>query len=140
MSGVQILTGAVRGDKEMKEQDVRIGMKVVPRDKTAGYDGLENSYNYKIMKEINQPYLFVDGKTEEGFLLHSRNRMACAEAFNACDFEPYIDIPDTADALNRALREEISKAFEGFRVSGTPYSSFTIFEAGYHAGMKRGDK
>ena len=36
--------------------------------------------------------------------------------------------------------EEISKAFEEFRVSGTPYSSFTIFEAGYHAGMKRGDK
>ncbi len=36
--------------------------------------------------------------------------------------------------------EEIQKAFEEFRVSGTPYSSFTIFEAGYRAGMKRGDK
>ena len=36
--------------------------------------------------------------------------------------------------------EEIQKAFEEFRVSGTPYSSFTIFEAGYHAGMKRGNK
>ena len=40
----------------------------------------------------------------------------------------------------KTLMEEISKAFEEFRVSGTPYSSFTIFEAGYHAGMKRGDK
>ena len=40
----------------------------------------------------------------------------------------------------KTLREEISNAFEEFRVSGTPYSSFTIFEAGYHAGMKRGDK
>ena len=50
--------------------------------------------------------------------------------------EQDVDIPDTADALNRALREEISKAFEEFRVSGTPYSSFTIFEAGYRAGMK----
>ena len=40
----------------------------------------------------------------------------------------------------KTLMEEISKAFEGFRVSGTPYSSFTIFEAGYRAGMKRGDK
>ncbi len=38
------------------------------------------------------------------------------------------------------LDEEIQKSFEEFRVSGTPYSSFTIFEAGYHAGMKRGDK
>jgi len=40
----------------------------------------------------------------------------------------------------KTLREEISKAFEEFCVSGTPYSSFTIFEAGYRAGMKRGDK
>ena len=40
----------------------------------------------------------------------------------------------------KTLREEISKAFEEYRVSGTPYSSFTIFEAGYRAGMKRGDK
>ena len=124
----------------MKEKDVRIGMKVVTHNKTAGYKGLENSENYKLAKEINQPYLFVHGKDKGQFLLHVENRMACAEAFNACDFEPYIDIPDTADALNRALREEISNAFEEYRVSGTPYSSFTIFEAGYHAGMKRGEK
>ncbi len=58
----------------------------------------------------------------------------------------WISRPDVAKALEALgkdkgnLREEISKAFEEFRVSGTPYSSFTIFEAGYHAGMKRGDK
>ena len=123
----------------MKEFDVKIGMKVVPRDKTAGYEGLENSYNYKIMKEINQPYLFVDGKTEEGFLLHSRNMMACAEVFSASDFEPYSE-EEVKQRDKNELREEISKAFEEFSVSGTPYSSFTIFEAGYRAGMKRSDK
>ena len=66
--------------------------------------------------------------------------------------QPLIDAlsrPEVAKALEalgkervkeKTLREEISKAFEEFSVSGTPYSSFTIFEAGYHAGMKRGDK
>ena len=40
----------------------------------------------------------------------------------------------------KTLREEISNAFEEYCVSGTPYSSYTMFEAGYRAGMKRGDK
>ena len=61
----------------------------------------------------------------------------------------WISCPEVAKALEaqakesvkeKTLREEISNAFEEFCVSGTPYSSFTIFEAGYRAGMKRGDK
>lgn len=58
----------------------------------------------------------------------------------------WISRPEVAKALEALgkdkgnLREEISNAFEEFCVSGTPYSSFTIFEAGYRAGMKRGDK
>jgi len=56
----------------------------------------------------------------------------------------WLNRPEVAKALEALakdkenMREEISKAFEEFRVSGTPYSSYTIFEAGYRAGMKRG--
>jgi len=149
----------------MKEQDVRYGMKVR-------------------MSGIEDPCIVINDK---GFTsiygkVYTVQRIKTGEKINlnACDFEPYIDIPETADALNRAfnnlaetltktlqpliewisrpevakalealakesvkektLREEISNAFEEFCVSGAPYSSFTIFEAGYHAGMKRGDK
>lgn len=161
----------------MKEQDVRIGMKVVPHDKTAGQKGLKNSTVWEAAKDDCLNYLYVKRKHEGAFILNNKENYGIAELFNACDFEPYIDIQEAADALNRAfnnltetltntlqplidalsrpevakalealgkdkenLREEISKAFEEFCVSGTPYSSFTIFEAGYRAGMKRGDK
>ena len=146
----------------MKEQEVRLGMNV-------RLSGIEDPCKVIIAKGFTSIY----GK------VYTVQRIKTGEKINlnACDFEPYIDIPETADALNRALnnlaetltktlqpiidalsrpevakelealgkdkgnlREEISKAFEEFRVSGTPYSSFTIFEAGYHAGMKRGDK
>ena len=161
----------------MKEQDIRIGMKVVPHDKTAGHKGLKKSTTWEVAKDDRQNYLYVRGKESGVYILSNKENYGIAEVFNACDFEPYIDTQEIADALNRAfnnlaetltkafqplidapsrpdvvkamdalgkdkgnLREEISNAFEEFRVSGTPYSSFTIFEAGYHAGMKRGDK
>ena len=109
----------------MKEEDVRTGMKV--RTKYTVDD-------YVVLSEKDYHTLYGNVYTIKNIKTGGKITL------NACDFEPYIDIPDTADALNRALREEISNAFEEFRVSGTPYSSFTIFEAGYHAGMKRGDK
>lgn len=164
----------------MKEQDVRIGMKVVPHDKTAGQKGLKKSTIWEVAKDDSLNYLYVRGKDEGAFILSNKENYGIAEIFNACDFEPYIDTQEAADALNRAinnlvetltktlqplidalsrpevakaiealgkesvkektLREEISKACEEFMVSGTPYSSFTIFAAGYRAGMKRGDK
>ena len=164
----------------MKEQDVRIGMKVVPHDKTAGQKGLKKSTIWEVAKDDRLNYLYVRGKEDGVFILSNEENYGIGELFNPCDFEPYIDIQEAADALNRAfttlaetltktlqplinalsrpevanalealakesvkektLREEISNAFEEFRVSGTPYSSFTIFEAGYRAGMKRGDK
>ena len=159
----------------MKEQDVRIGMKVVPHDKTAGQKGLKKSTIWEVAKDDSLNYLYVRGKDEGAFILSNKENYGMAERFNACDFEPYIDIQEASDALNRAInnlaetltktlqplaewlnrpevakalealgkekmREEISNAFEEFCVSGTPYSSYTIFEAGYRAGMKRGDK
>jgi len=149
----------------MKEQDVRIGMKV-KLNGTGDDCVVLSEKDYRTM--YGNVYTVKNIKTGKKITV------------NAYDLEPYIDILEIADSLNRAfnnlaetltktlqplidalsrpevanalealgkesvkektLREEISKAFEEFRVSGTPYSSFTIFEAGYHAGMKRGDK
>ena len=149
----------------MKDEDVIIGMKVRIKG-TEDACIILNEKDYRTA--FGNVYSVISTKTGR------------KKTLNACDFEPYIDTQETADALNRAfnnltetltktiqplidalsrpevakalealakesvkektLREEISSAFEEFRVSGTPYSSFTIFEAGYHAGMKRGDK
>ena len=146
----------------MKEKDVIIGMKL-KLNGTGDDCVVLSEKDYRTM--YGNVYTVINIKTGR------------KKTLNACDFEPYIDTQEIADALNKAfnnlaetltktlqplidalsrpdvakaldalgkdkgnLMEEISKAFEEFRVSGTPYSSFTIFEAGYHAGMKRGDK
>jgi len=146
----------------MKDEDVIIGMKVRIKG-TEDACIILNEKDYRTA--FGNVYSVISTKTGR------------KKTLNACDFEPYIDTQEAADALNRAinnltetltktlqslidalsrpevakalealgkdkgnLREEISKAFEEYRVSGTPYSSYTIFEAGYHAGMKRGDK
>ena len=144
----------------MKDEDVIIGMKVRIKG-TEDACIILNEKDYRTA--FGNVYSVISTKTGR------------KKTLNACDFEPYIDIQEAADALNRAInnltetlaktlqplidalsrpevakalealgkeniREEISKAFEEFRASGTPYSSFTIFEAGYRAGMKRGDK
>ena len=146
----------------MKDEDVTIGMKVRIKG-TEDACIILNEKDYRTA--FGNVYSVISTKTGR------------KKTLNACDFEPYIDIQETADALNKAfnnltetltktlqplidapsrpevaktlealgkdkenLREEISNAFEEFCVSGTPYSSFNIFEAGYRAGMKRGDK
>ena len=44
----------------MKNEDVKVGMKVVPHSKTAGFwDELEQSYNWRYALDKKQPYLFV---------------------------------------------------------------------------------
>ena len=159
----------------MKEQDVRIGMKVVPHAKTTGKE-FQECPAWNTAKYINQPYLYVSSvkyKKEGKSMLCISENGGTGSFYNHTDFEPYIDTQEIAEALNKAFnkltetlanvlqplidapsrpevakaleaqekdkgnpREEISKAFEEFRVSGTPYSSFTIFEAGYRAGRE----
>ena len=79
----------------MKEQDVRIGMKVVPHDKTAGQKGLKKSTIWEVAKDDSLNYLYVRGKDEGAFILSNKENYGIAERFNACDFEPYINISDT---------------------------------------------
>ena len=111
----------------MKEQDVRIGMKVRTICTGGGYVVLSEK-DYRTM--YGNVYTLKNIKTGGKITI------------NACDFERYIDaIEELSNNTEKERQEEeIQKAFEEFRVSGTPYSSFTIFEAGYHAGMKRGDR
>ncbi len=111
----------------MKEEDVRIGMKVKLNGTGDGYIVLSEKKDYRLYGNV---YTLENIKTWIKITL------------NACDFEPYIDAIEELSKKTEKERheEEISNAFEEFCVSGTPYSSFTIFEAGYRAGMKRGDK
>ena len=55
------------------------------------------------------------------------------------EFEPYSE-EEVKQRDKNELREEISISFEEFLPRGTPFSSFTIFEAGYRVGMIIGDK
>ena len=108
----------------MKEQDGRIGMK----EKLNGTGDtciVINGLSYRTVAAVNNLAETLT-KTLQPLI-------------------EWISRPEVAKALEALgkdkgnLREEISNAFEEFCVSGTPYSSFTIFEAGYRAGMKRGD-
>ena len=76
----------------MKKEDVIIGMKVVPHDKTAkNWEGLENSDIWKDALQNNQPYLFVAGfDTYEEFYELSKNSDEDGDFFNPEDFEPYL--------------------------------------------------
>lgn len=104
----------------MKDKDVRIGMKVVPHDKTAGVKGLKKSTIWEVAKDDSLKYLYVRGKEDGVYILSNKENYGIAEEFNACDFEPYINISDVvyqniADAINtfsEALGKELNKAFD----------------------------
>lgn len=75
----------------MKKENVVIGQKVVPFQKTPDeFYGLENSNNWKNALVKNQNYLFVSSwdEDEETFILGC-NENGQGDYFNACDFEPY---------------------------------------------------
>lgn len=79
----------------MKNEDVKIGMKVVPFQKTVkGYDGLSTSVAWYRAKEKHQPFLYVAKKDGDGiFILYDDVNyvdLGC-DYFNACDFQPYIE-------------------------------------------------
>jgi len=86
----------------MKDSDVKIGMKVVPHDKTSGRPGLENSDYWKRAKEAGQPYLFVIGDVDLVWALSDKRDAGGldTEFFRASDFEPY----------HRALDSRIAKS------------------------------
>ena len=74
----------------MNEKDIKIGMKVVPFQKTA-WASLEDSFVWKEAKKINQTYLYVVGNKNLLFWRLSKDIDGGCDFFYACDFEPYIE-------------------------------------------------
>jgi len=102
----------------MKDEDVRIGMKVVPHDKTAtGWGELSDSREWKAAQEKGQPFLFVSSQETNAFggklvwVLYATHGGG-GDLFNASDFEPYkprrvqeiqAEIERLEDEINRLL-------------------------------------
>jgi len=75
----------------MLKEDAKIGMKVVPHDKTVWSD-LEDSNSWQLALKRGQNYLFVTqwDDSEECFILsEDENDLEGGDFFNANDFEPY---------------------------------------------------
>ena len=81
----------------MRFEDVYLGMKVVPHDKTAGISNFKDSRVVKKTKELNQPFLYVTKQVRDGgehcFALHYDSRPGGGDVFHPKDFEPYTEIP-----------------------------------------------
>lgn len=76
----------------MKKEDVYVGMKVVPFQKTKGEQGLGNSQVWKVAKGDKQPYLYVLYKANNYFSLGlTKNDSSGGDHFDAEDFNPYIE-------------------------------------------------
>ena len=109
----------------MKEEDVRIGMKV----KLNGTGG-----DYVVLSEKDYRTLYGNVYTLENIKTWIKITL------NACDFEPYIDIenePQNLSDANNNIEEEIQKSFEEHvKKYGNDFSLFSCYKAGYLAGRK----
>lgn len=85
----------------MKDSDVKIGMKVVPHDKTVGC-GLEDSVMWRGAKEAGRSYLFVNERDDKHWALGYKKDVN-GDFFNASDFEPYQETPVYATDLDRRI-------------------------------------
>ena len=77
----------------MKKEDVQIGMKVVPFQKTVlGWGGLQNSEVWEYAKNNNQEYLYVAREnTEDNCFVLSDELDSDGDYFNPEDFKLYIN-------------------------------------------------
>jgi len=87
----------------MKDKDVRIGMKVVPHDKTVySVEGLETSNEWKKAKAKKQRFLYITGKRYDFYVLNTNENDPTGDFFNVSDFEPYVDIELMVEQLSKA--------------------------------------
>ena len=93
----------------MKDEDVRVGMRVVPHDKTAGGTGLEECLVWRLAKEIGHPYLFVDAHIGKYWRLCHTENGEDAAYFYASDFEPYEDLDRRIAKAERELARLIAE-------------------------------
>jgi hypothetical protein len=76
----------------MKDSDVKIGMKVVPFQKTVvEWGDLEDSSCWMRRVDKPHPFLYVNewDKDINCWILGDINVLGAGDYFNACDFEPY---------------------------------------------------
>ena len=76
----------------MKNEDVKVGMKVVPHSKTVpGWGSLAESQELIRAKKHAQPYLYVTGydHSDMAWALGEFEDALNGDYFNASDFEPY---------------------------------------------------
>jgi hypothetical protein len=94
----------------MNSKDVKIGMKVVPFQKTAFDQFLCNSVAWGRAKYTNQDFLYVTMfDVEEGFWVLAPSMGESGDYFNAEDFYEYEEIPEISDVSAKITRttEEI---------------------------------
>ena len=79
----------------MKKEDLKVGMKVVPKDKTVNVKGLESAGCWRDATRKGQNYLFITKLNQCGAEAICSN--CCNDAggnlFNASDLEPYTESP-----------------------------------------------
>jgi hypothetical protein len=76
----------------MKTKDVRIGMKVVPHNKTVkGWEDFKNCFHWNDVKDTDHPYLFVVGKDRNPacYVLNQDEGAKGGNFYRASDFNPY---------------------------------------------------
>ncbi len=92
----------------MKDEDVKIGMKVVPHDKTAGVMWTGSiSPSWERAKAKGQPYLFVKEFLDNAWVLSDDKDGG--GFFNASDFEPYEDLDRRIAKAERKLARLIAE-------------------------------
>jgi hypothetical protein len=75
----------------MKDEDVQLGMKVVPHSKSAYHKGLESSPAWLAARANGQNFLYVIKweHTDKWWMLNERYDKVTGDYFLASDFEPY---------------------------------------------------
>ena len=113
----------------MKHEDVKIGMKVVPHDKTVGI-----SLAIHDMSTDKKDFMYVtrENETLGAWVLNNDGDSAWGDFFNASDFEPYEEKPRqvTSDFVPRPsiiIKETYNGAFILEQIgTGKSYSYGTL--------------
>ena len=92
----------------MKREDIEIFQKVVPHSKSM-CGSLDNSYVWKMAKEINQPYLFVYKIDHEKIVL-KYNEDDFGDFFLPEDFELYIESNTNQNNNNESRNIKMKKS------------------------------
>ena len=96
----------------MQDNEVKIGMKVVPHSKTNRWSDLDESYHWKLAKVNKQPYLYVAGycEEEEAWRLSFYGDSDFGDYFIASDFEPYVEpdeLPEDEEPVTSVLIPDV---------------------------------